>query len=487
MKTTSYPLGVAVSLLTLAPTLNLCGAERTSAPASVVVLPASDPQNRGGWVLNEAVSDEFEGTKLDRSKWFVEGEDGKFYIWKGRAPSQFSPDNVLVEDGRLKLRTRWEPAFPFANEQYVDGKEGAKYGDNKGDLMPVTTAGVISRRRFLNGYMEVRSKAGNAAMTSSFWAIGYESELDVYEQMGRPKIKGDIQDDTLKSSIHDWQPPAKRPTRKFGGKSKLPFRVADDFHVYGCEWGEDTIKFFVDGKQVYATTQQKEGRNWVITNPLEIWLDSEIFVWLGLPDKDELPVDYEVDYVRVWQKPQANLLDRAFFGFEGPILFEHNPRPLDLVPESSKENDYQKFWRIDADSAKHLAIVRHERFAAGTKSLKFAQDGNLAADMVAAATPEGAVKLPPGDYALSVRIWVEPDSTVRSVHLSLADPAIDFPALDLTTCPRGEWVTVTRPFSRRTASTARDGLSITFRQADAPAGRSTIFLDDLAIRTADKK
>jgi hypothetical protein len=59
---------------------------------------------------------------------------------------------------------------------------------------------------------------------------------------------------------------------------------------------------------------------------LESWFDSEVFVWLGLPDKEELPVDYEVEYLRVWQKPQPNLLDRAFYGFEGPVSIDGESR-----------------------------------------------------------------------------------------------------------------------------------------------------------------
>ena len=38
--------------------------------------PASDPMNKGGWVLNKEISDEFEGKELDTDKWFVEGQDG---------------------------------------------------------------------------------------------------------------------------------------------------------------------------------------------------------------------------------------------------------------------------------------------------------------------------------------------------------------------------------------------------------------------------
>ncbi|MEO0474071.1 MAG: hypothetical protein AAF206_30965, partial [Bacteroidota bacterium] len=140
--------------------------------------PASDPQNKEGWVLNADLSDEFEGDALDPEKWMIEGENGNYYIWKGRAPSQFAPHNVIVEDGKLKLRTQWEPDFPFDQEGYKESGAEA-YGVFEGDKLPITTAGVITRKRFLNGYMEVKSKVGNAAITGAFWAIGYEQELDV--------------------------------------------------------------------------------------------------------------------------------------------------------------------------------------------------------------------------------------------------------------------------------------------------------------------
>ena len=77
------------------------------------VLPASDPNNSGGWILNEHFTDEFNGDELDRDKWIVQGEGGRYYTWRGRAPAQFAPHNVRVEDGMLKLRSQWEPDFDF--------------------------------------------------------------------------------------------------------------------------------------------------------------------------------------------------------------------------------------------------------------------------------------------------------------------------------------------------------------------------------------
>ena len=445
--------------------------------------PASDPQNQGGWVLRTDISDEFEGTEIDESKWFVQGKDDKYYIWKGRAPSQFAPHNVLVEDGKLKLRSQWEPDFKFARGE---GHEGNDYAIHNGKTIPVTTAGVITRKRFLNGYMEARTKAGNAAMTSSFWCIGYESELDVYEQMGKPKIQGDIREDTLKLSVHDWSPPGIRPTRKFGTKQKLPFRVADDFHIYGCEWGEDYLKCFVDGKLMYETTQEKEGDNWVLTNPLEVWFDSEIFVWLGLPDEKQLPVDYEIDYLRVWQKPQTNLLDRTLFGFEGPILFQEETRPLNLVPESSRNNDYQQFWQIDLPSSKYLSIVRNEHAASGTKSLRFAHEDDVQGAQATAVSPPGSINLRAGEYTLSMKVWMKLHSNLAELQVSLKEANIDLPPLDLDKVDEAKWVTLELPLTLTADTTAAEQLEITVVDGDSSETIGLLYVDDISIQKNEK-
>lgn len=450
--------------------------------------PASDPTNKGGWILNEEISDEFDGTELDTSKWFIEGQNGDYYIWKGRAPAQFAPHNVIVEDGKLKLRTQWEPDFKFDDEGYKESG-GEPYGVFEGKPLPITTAGVITKKRFLNGYMEVKSKAGNAAITAAFWAIGYEQELDVFEQMGNPKIKdNDIKETGTKSTIHDWSPPATRPTWTWHYKDNdLPFRVADDFHVYGAEWGEDYLKIYIDGKLVDEIHQDELGIEWVLNNPMEIWLDSEIFKWLGIPHKEELPVDFEIEYMRVWQKPTGNLLDKAFFGFEGPILYEENPRPLMLLPESSIPDDYQKFWLIDTISAKYF-VINEGDYASGVNSLEFTglkKGKKLETDKVIALSPKGAVNIPAGDYILSIKIYLEQGHMTEKIYLGMEDGPIET-AIDLTGKERRKWLTIEQKISKTTASSSNDQFRIEVRQEDVPKDRAAKFyIDDIAIRKAD--
>ncbi|MDX6747917.1 family 16 glycosylhydrolase [Polaribacter sp. PL03] len=452
-------------------------------------MPFSDQQNENGWVLNEDLSDEFIGTEIDTVKWFVEGRNDKYYIWKGRAPSQFVAKNVIVEDGKLKLRTAWEPDYPFIKESYGDGNMGtSQYGIYKdGSPMPVTTAGVLTNKRFLYGYMEVKSKVGNAAITGAFWAIGHEQELDVYELMGNPKNKGNIRADSYLATAHDWRPPAQRPTKIFNHDENLDFRTADDFHVYGAEWGVDYLKLFIDGKLIRHFTQDQLGTSFVLNNPMEVWLDSEIFFWLGLPHKEELPVDFEIEYMRVWQKPSDNLLakDAAFYGFEGPVLFEENGRPLTLLPESSVPDDYQKFWTIEGGSEKYLSIAYGDYYK-GVNSLEFAgfsKTESLEVDKAVAMAPEGSLKLEAGEFSVSAKVWLDQGVIADKISLVLQDPELKVTFSDLRKLPRREWITVTSKISRKVASGAKDAIAIEIDKSDLPKTRAAkLFIDDIIIK-----
>lgn len=277
---------------------------------SAQVYPFSDPSNTGDWLLNQDMSDEFDQAVLDETKWQIQGKDG---IYKsnfiGRAPSQFSPNNALVEDDKLKIRTKWEPGFDFSTTP-----------QNGVDYENITTAAVISKQQFQYGYMEIKSKAAKAEITSSFWTTGFQSELDMFEMFGDPK---DVTIDwrkRLKFNMISWDPnniyylpdgngPAH--TRNIQADSN----TADAFHVYGFEWTPEYIKVFIDGvlhpdgtilKSV-ITNNGADPDRWVTDVPYWIWFDSETFPWLGIPDATDLavPVDYEIEYIRVWQ---ANLV-----------------------------------------------------------------------------------------------------------------------------------------------------------------------------------
>ena len=259
--------------------------------ATITVYPFTDSNNTGKWKLNTDISDEFEAPKLDEAKWLIQGRNGVYQSNSiGRAPSQYSPDNVRVENGKLKLSVKYEPNFNFSKKL----QKGNAFKD-------FTAAALISKKQFLYGYMEIKCKASDASVSSSFWGTGLNTELDVFEFFGKPKLASKkILETTYWCSIHDWG--------QSGGPSvwtdriQLPYRVADNFHVYACEWDPNYLKFYADGVLIKSATKAEIGAGWVVTNPISIWVNSVCWYWNGLPDPQDLPVDYEIEYIRIWQK-----------------------------------------------------------------------------------------------------------------------------------------------------------------------------------------
>ncbi|MDO6539733.1 family 16 glycosylhydrolase [Alteromonas stellipolaris] len=303
------------------------------------LLPMSDPSNKGNWVLNTEVSDEFDADKIDEDRWFIVGKfkDGvpqyvhpdkpEKWVWKGRAPSQFSGRNYRLEDGKLMLEARWEPDFPFTDEvrKPVFG-EPMKHEN-------ITTPCFIGRRSFTYGYIEIKSKSADAEVTSAFWSMGPKMEFDFFESFGdsREDPNKDHLDSELWWSIRDWEKPVEgKPS--YTERKQLGFRMSDDFHVYGIEWSESGINYYIDGK-LFSSMTPKQATAWakqnrkdlpddyngyVATRPINLWLDMETFPWHGYPNsledleqnspedkKHDGVVDFEVEYIRVWQKPEA--------------------------------------------------------------------------------------------------------------------------------------------------------------------------------------
>ncbi|MBB6429144.1 family 16 glycosylhydrolase [Algisphaera agarilytica] len=261
--------------------------------------PHTDPQNKGGWVLVPEVSDEFNGPTLDTEKWHVQGTDDHYNNhFMGRAPSQFVPRNARVRDGELQIVTKWEPDFPFTDKI----NNGNKYEN-------ITTAAVITKAEFRYGYMETRCKAADGPISSAFWAIGGNGELDVFEHFGR-NPKNPESDQRYHTSFHDWRDP-ESPTwsqRVWTNDHLLDFRIGEDYHVYGLEWDPNFISIYIDGRLIRHISRTEIGDNWVADGMMKVWLDCEFFPWEMNPadvTAEDFPGEgliFNVDYVRIWQR-----------------------------------------------------------------------------------------------------------------------------------------------------------------------------------------
>ena len=225
-------------------------------------------------------SDEFDGATLDPVKWNYR-TDSKHW-------STQKPENVTISNGILHLAVKKEEA----------GK------------MHYTGAGIISKQPFKYGLYEARFKVPpGAGWHSSFWMMFYNGkggtspaaacqELDVIEN-------DSIHKQSYGVNVHKW----KGEHVAFGGKSVKTPDLSADFHVYGCEFTPQTVKYFFDGALVQtvdvATPRKKDGKPFAFEHgDQHIWLTT-IASKLGnttAVDDTSLPASADYDYVRFFVK-----------------------------------------------------------------------------------------------------------------------------------------------------------------------------------------
>jgi beta-glucanase (GH16 family) len=239
------------------------------APAMDEIVPVGATLADRRWQSVPELSDEFDGDKLD-DRWWPNNPD-----WIGRAPSYFHKGNVAFADGNLLLHLRKEtiPGMP----------EGFTY----------TAAAIKSKALVKYGYFESRCKIMPAA-TSGFWLYNHTSEywteIDIFE------INGAKEPRTVHMNNHVFPPSAKEHWQ-VGDKWLSDEDLIGQFHVYGCDWNEKEIIYYIDGieRRRLANTNWHDALHLnfdVETHPTWTWSDSEDSL---------LPAVYTIDYVRVWK------------------------------------------------------------------------------------------------------------------------------------------------------------------------------------------
>jgi beta-glucanase (GH16 family) len=257
-----------------------CFAARVSAD-----VPGSD------WTL--VFADEFDGPdggQPDRAKWIYEegrlrNEELQYYTG--------STQNVFYRDGKLVLRGSADPmVLPT------------------GTIAPVTSGSLYTRQGFIYGRFEARLKIPTGrGVWPAFWLLGEEyytkgwpwcGEVDIMENVGyMPNIAHAVLHYQAKNAMRSNQPEATRtiPT------------MATEFHVYTAVWTPEGISLYTDGEQTLSVPNDNKCRDesWPYYKPFNVKINLAIGgSWGGKEGIDGaiFPADYEIDYVRVYQRTQ---------------------------------------------------------------------------------------------------------------------------------------------------------------------------------------
>ncbi|MDR9853771.1 glycoside hydrolase family 16 protein [Paenibacillus sp. VCA1] len=243
--------------------------------------PANPPEKEG-WRL--VFQEEFEGPSLDEGKllpyglahWYEPGENLAAYEIK---------DSCLV----LKL--------PDAEKRISAVATGMRDGlhrfwdklELRRHVRPVMN--LVTQY----SYFELRAKVSKGSgINSAWWMIGFENQLnqnaevDIFEVLGKDTH-------VMNSTLHALRD----PDLKY---EHLPYQSKDDlsaeFHVYGFEWDEHGMAFYLDNNKIWQTRQSP---SYPMVTLLQI--NESDGGWVGeLDPAVPYPKEFAVDYFRVYKK-----------------------------------------------------------------------------------------------------------------------------------------------------------------------------------------
>jgi len=210
--------------------------------SSVSIAQPAPPSGKK-WQKIENMSDEFNGSSLNRDKW-----DDQDPQWEGRKPARFEKSSVSVGGGNLKI---------------VASKKNNPFGGwtHNGGL-------VRSLAKNTYGYYEARIKGGRTALSTTFWLINKRNELkncprvvelDILETVGQnAQNRGWINNfiKNMNTNAHSRNVQC-RPNEKLEAKKTAAIGEENwrSYHTYGVWWkNKRELLFYLDGKLMHKTT-----------------------------------------------------------------------------------------------------------------------------------------------------------------------------------------------------------------------------------------
>ncbi len=204
------------------------------------------------------------------------------------------PQNIKVENGVLKITAR--------REQYM----GSSY----------TSARIISKGKYEKKYgrIEARIKLPRGkGLWPAFWMLGsniqtapespdnpntvpwpYCGEIDIMEYLGNSPTK-------IFGTVHGPGYSAGESISKNFFLSNSRFDT--DFHIFGIEWDENRVNFYVDDMLYHSVTPEDVPGEWVFNQSFYMILNVAVGGNLPGAPNGETPFPQEmlVDYIRVYE------------------------------------------------------------------------------------------------------------------------------------------------------------------------------------------
>lgn len=250
-------------------------------------------------------SDEFDYSGLpDSRKWnyeegFIRNHEKQYYTTARLA-------NIFVKDGLLTIKCIKEN---YKNKDYHNPSLASTPGEawkTVDEYASYTSASINTKGKYelKYGKIEVRAKLPRGkGVWPAIWTMGADihsvgwpqsGEIDILEFTGNNP-------DSIQANFHYVNPHSGTHAQKQGKTTvESPW---DDFYIYSMEWDETSIIIKYDGKAYHSFDTKSAGG--IFDKPNYMLLNFALGGAMGGDIDDSiLPQEYQIDYVRVYQRKE---------------------------------------------------------------------------------------------------------------------------------------------------------------------------------------
>ncbi len=352
------------------------------------------------WVLNVQFSDEFNGDKLDKSKWQNTYNGG----WLGRPPAWFNPDAVWVEDGKLKIRSGILSEPKGRNGEYT------MYG------------GAVSSttREAHFGYYECKAKASQIAMSTTFWMANdkvpfegtkskrdsYSQELDIQEAIGGGTVHAKFKNGMNCNTHYRYIKPGARKEEFIskGTGTILRSNVFDEYHIYAAWWKDANEVLFYANDNLFDTVMiRTDVSQKPFDRPMQINMVTETYDWQPAPNAEDLEnMDINTAYYD-WVRSYKLIPVNEKYGEEHSVdLYTTEVRIEGVKTKNGLAIDYS--YQVNSNATLKMTLIADDSKEILTKNLNVLKGyGHDSAEV-------GLDENLKGTYTLLIEITT-PDST----------------------------------------------------------------------------
>jgi beta-glucanase (GH16 family) len=272
--------------------------------------------------------DDFNGTKLDRSKWLIGSPDGNFGILGWEIWGE-EGNNIEVSNGTLKLTTKYQPGNYFS----TGGPSGPSIG-----YFQYTSGQIQTTQLFHVGKFEIRCRMPNPYSSSgygahecqslnpAFWIFGTScsQEIDCFEF-----LSGNTQNVQMTYHRNLYCSDLLNESKECHDFFNDGTDFSDGFHVFSVDYDKYKITWKIDGVIRREVTSYRDptfltpktcedvvygGASQSLYHDLlfpEEGINSRIIIDIALQGVNDasntflppaVPKTFEIDYVKAWQK-----------------------------------------------------------------------------------------------------------------------------------------------------------------------------------------